>query len=550
MADVPSEKTHAERSKETFNEILGILIAIFFLAYFLNGFVNAINQSNLLKNGWRGLTPSGIWKSLSVPVSSVPNPINSKFVVVSNTAPLYKDPGGRSFTTKKVGDKGVIIGGLVTSGGTKYWNVKFENGDSGWMNENDIGVLPAKYVPLSSLPSLIGSSVETKSDAIILDQSLSNEIGKEKTASFGTIVEGPQVKNGYKYWHIKFQDGKDGWVREDFLNSINTEKIPLSTVGSPKGGKVSVSLGPLAVFEKPGQNQVALESTNAGGTVLAGPENYNGTNYYQIKFDDGVTGWAGENNLNYINVNSTSLGGAGVDYVGKDVSISKNGTEIYDKPAGQVISTKDEKAPGKIVEGPLIVNGIRYWHIKFEDGTDGWVSENNLDYVQNVEPNFFLKGILFFWKLLSFAKPLAVIFTVIFIIGIIYFYRKLSEMRRNERKLLYPVELKFVPVINEKWERVQNLVNSGNDSDWKLAIIEADTMLDEILAKLELPGSTTGDKLKAVEKSDFVTIDNAWEAHKIRNQIAHEGGTFLISQREAKRVIALYKTVFDEFKII
>jgi len=35
-----------------------------------------------------------------------------------------------------------------------------------------------------------------------------------------------------------------------------------------------------------------------------------------------------------------------------------------------------------------------------------------------------------------------------------------------------------------------------------------------------------GDKLKAVEKSDFNSIELAWEAHKARNMIAHEGSDF------------------------
>ena len=75
-------------------------------------------------------------------------------------------------------------------------------------------------------------------------------------------------------------------------------------------------------------------------------------------------------------------------------------------------------------------------------------------------------------------------------------------------------------------------------------------MLDELLEKLQLPGDTMGEKLKAVEKSDFNTIDNAWEAHKFRNMIAHEGQNFMVNQREIRRIISLYETVFKEFAII
>ena len=104
--------------------------------------------------------------------------------------------------------------------------------------------------------------------------------------------------------------------------------------------------------------------------------------------------------------------------------------------------------------------------------------------------------------------------------------------------------------VNPKWEIVMGHVNSADPHRWKFAILEADIMLDELLDKLNLPGDNIGEKLKAVEPSDFFTIEDAWEAHKIRNAIAHEGSEFLINQREALRVVGLYGKVFKEFKII
>lgn len=104
--------------------------------------------------------------------------------------------------------------------------------------------------------------------------------------------------------------------------------------------------------------------------------------------------------------------------------------------------------------------------------------------------------------------------------------------------------------IQTKWEKIIKLSESTNQSDWRLAVIEADIMLDELLEKLQLPGETMGDKMKAVEKSDFVTLDEAWEAHKARNMIAHEGSDFLLNQREVRRIISLYEKVFKEFHLI
>ena len=106
------------------------------------------------------------------------------------------------------------------------------------------------------------------------------------------------------------------------------------------------------------------------------------------------------------------------------------------------------------------------------------------------------------------------------------------------------------PVLNNKWQDVIVHINSANPSDWKLAILECDIMLSDILEKMGYMQVSIGDKLKSIEPSDFTNIEAAWEAHKIRNQIAHEGSEFMISEREAKRVIGLYELVFREFNYI
>ncbi|MDP3661359.1 MAG: hypothetical protein Q8R17_00665 [bacterium] len=103
---------------------------------------------------------------------------------------------------------------------------------------------------------------------------------------------------------------------------------------------------------------------------------------------------------------------------------------------------------------------------------------------------------------------------------------------------------------NPKWEKVQAHINSENAGDWRLAILEADILLDELLDALKYRGESIGEKLKKIEPSDFTTLNLAWEAHKIRNHIAHEGSEFLLSDREAKRVIKLYEEVFKEFQYI
>ena len=137
--------------------------------------------------------------------------------------------------------------------------------------------------------------------------------------------------------------------------------------------------------------------------------------------------------------------------------------------------------------------------------------------------------------------------------------RMADKVWENELKELYPEGYKKSTItggvahkdpIELKWEQILKLSESSNHSDWRLAIIEADIILDDLLEKMRLPGETMGEKLKAIEKSDFVTLDEAWEAHKARNMIAHEGSNFLLNQRETRRIISLYEAVFKEFHLI
>jgi hypothetical protein len=103
---------------------------------------------------------------------------------------------------------------------------------------------------------------------------------------------------------------------------------------------------------------------------------------------------------------------------------------------------------------------------------------------------------------------------------------------------------------NPRWMQTLNYLFSNNSSDWKLAIIESDSMLDELMDQLGFRGESLGEKLKSATQEKFRNLSIAWEVHTIRNRIAHEGLAYEISQHEAKRVIALYEQIFREFGFI
>jgi preprotein translocase subunit SecG len=155
-------------------------------------------------------------------------------------------------------------------------------------------------------------------------------------------------------------------------------------------------------------------------------------------------------------------------------------------------------------------------------------------------------------NLVSSYITLANVVSLFFAIGIVYCLFKLADANNQWHKVLYPdtTAAPQAEVKNTRWQLVIQHIQSENPSDWRLAILEADIILGDMLDSLGYIGDTIGDKLKRAERSPFNTLNEAWEAHKIRNAIAHEGQDFMLTQRDARRVISLYEATFSEFDYV
>jgi hypothetical protein len=103
---------------------------------------------------------------------------------------------------------------------------------------------------------------------------------------------------------------------------------------------------------------------------------------------------------------------------------------------------------------------------------------------------------------------------------------------------------------NPRWHYILTLIESPNESDWRVAIIEADSMLEESLKEKGLSGNTVSELLEGAKESGYRSIQDAWDAHIVRNQIAHQGSDFPISQIEGRRVIKMFQNFFEELRIV
>jgi len=103
---------------------------------------------------------------------------------------------------------------------------------------------------------------------------------------------------------------------------------------------------------------------------------------------------------------------------------------------------------------------------------------------------------------------------------------------------------------NQRWTYITTLVESPNESDWRMAILEADSFLEEVLREKDMTGDTVSELLESAKSNGYTSIQNAWDAHIVRNKIAHEGSEYPVSQIEGRRVIKMFQNFFEELKVI
>lgn len=159
---------------------------------------------------------------------------------------------------------------------------------------------------------------------------------------------------------------------------------------------------------------------------------------------------------------------------------------------------------------------------------------------------------LTFERIGSWLVTLFSIAIIIFIIWLIYIRVRIFEIDEyldGEYKAHFVQPVVKEQFINNRWEANRLLFASANHNDWKAAIIDADIMLDELVTSLGYTGESLGAKLMTIQLRDFPTLQLAWEAHKIRNKLAHQA-QYSLSEREKEVARKNYESIFKSAGII
>lgn len=77
--------------------------------------------------------------------------------------------------------------------------------------------------------------------------------------------------------------------------------------------------------------------------------------------------------------------------------------------------------------------------------------------------------------------------------------------------------------IAKYWQAVDDLMKRGDATSYRLALIQADAVLDLALKSKAFPGTTTGERLKFASRK-YRNLRRAFWARSLRNKLVHEAG--------------------------
>lgn len=143
-----------------------------------------------------------------------------------------------------------------------------------------------------------------------------------------------------------------------------------------------------------------------------------------------------------------------------------------------------------------------------------------------------------------------IFFTVFFAVGIIFYLSKTELLKevifRDFARFFFGQTYgarKFI----RQWEKVKERVERGTQSEWKLSIMEADDMLDDILTKMGVAGATIEERLRNAKKDAPGGFDFATKAHTVRDNVVHDPD-YQLTKDEARDTLDIYEKTFQDLE--
>ena len=149
------------------------------------------------------------------------------------------------------------------------------------------------------------------------------------------------------------------------------------------------------------------------------------------------------------------------------------------------------------------------------------------------------------------VKIVFIFFTAFFFCAVIWFYVNSSYIQYKflqDATEFLSHESYGLRKVTKTWKKIKKRVESGSESELKLAIIEADDFLYETLQDMDYMGSTFEEMVEAAAKKNLPNVEDILQAHETRNAIVYESD-YKLDAEKAKKMLAIYESAIKNVAI-
>jgi len=156
------------------------------------------------------------------------------------------------------------------------------------------------------------------------------------------------------------------------------------------------------------------------------------------------------------------------------------------------------------------------------------------------------------WRqIFYFIKDLFLILNAIILAIIVFVFFKIKNFR-PKFSLVRKTKIKPLSkniLLKKQWQEIKKIGESEEPEKIYAAIIEADKLIENILKEEGIEGEHLADRLKKLDSYEIKTLNRLWEAHRFRNNLAHQEA-FQPTLSEAKKALKDYEAFLKEIKVI
>ena len=157
----------------------------------------------------------------------------------------------------------------------------------------------------------------------------------------------------------------------------------------------------------------------------------------------------------------------------------------------------------------------------------------------------------FFRENIALIQLISFILSALFLWGLIYIIIKTNYFEIKREQYLDWTGAGRVSKRRtlRAWNQILDYLRTEDNNSWKLAILESDKVLNEILKMSGYLGDDMDEKLEILTPAQLTNIEDVKRAHLVRNRIAKDP-TVEVEKKEVWEVMAVYEETFKQLNLI